>query len=147
MYTYCVTVVTFNVSSINAINVPWYQTEAQRVYDPILCTHHHHHRAAVRVMSMSRPLCISASGFSWWYHWTGDEGALTFCDKKTVEMAAVSVRVFPRLSLCPYRLFSWSNADVASWRDAAFSHVVCSLSRPRLRTGGWTARLHGISCL
>ena len=24
-------------------------------------------------------------GFSWWYPWTGDEGALSFCDQKTVE--------------------------------------------------------------
>ena len=40
--------------------------------------------SAVRVMSMSRYLCLSASGFSWWYLWTGDEGALSFCDQKTV---------------------------------------------------------------
>ena len=41
--------------------------------------------SAVRVMSMSRSLCLSTSGFSWWYPWTGDEGALSFCDQKTVE--------------------------------------------------------------
>jgi len=34
--------------------------------------------------AMSRSLCLSASGFSWWYLWTGDEGALSFCDQKTV---------------------------------------------------------------
>ena len=33
--------------------------------------------SAVRVMSMSRSLCLSASGFSWWYPWTGDAGALS----------------------------------------------------------------------
>ena len=33
--------------------------------------------SAVRVMSRSRSLCLSASGFSWWYPWTGDEGALS----------------------------------------------------------------------
>ena len=30
-------------------------------------------------------LMLSASCFSWWYPWTGDEGALSFCDQKTVE--------------------------------------------------------------
>ena len=40
--------------------------------------------SAVRVMSLSRSLCLSALGFSWWYLWTGDEGALSFCDQKTV---------------------------------------------------------------
>ena len=115
---------------------------------------------------------------SWWYPWTGDEGALSFCDQKTVEsrepalvaclvtsswsvqstgdsfwsedlskIAPLSVRVFPCLSLCPSRLSSWSNADVASWRHASFSPVVYTLSRPRLHIGGWTSRLHGISCL
>ena len=119
---------------------------------------------AIRVVSMSWSSCISASGLSWWYHWTGDEGALSLCDLVTSSwgvqstgdsfwsedlpyMAALSDRVFPCLSLCPSRLSSWSNADVASWRHAAFSPVVCTLSMPRLHRGGWTSRLHGISCL
>jgi len=36
-------------------------------------------------MSMSRSLCLSASGFSWWYPWTRDEGDLSYCDQKTDE--------------------------------------------------------------
>ena len=39
--------------------------------------------SAVRMMSTS--LCLSASCLSWWYSWTGDDGALSFCDQKTVE--------------------------------------------------------------
>ena len=42
--------------------------------------------SAVRVMSMSRSLCLSSWGFSWWYIWTGDEGALSLSDQKTVEI-------------------------------------------------------------
>ena len=73
------------------------------IHDNSLC-HHHHRSIAMRqkllrftwllfsiylsdvgVTSMSRSLCLSASGFTWWYPWTGDEGALSFCDQKTVE--------------------------------------------------------------
>ena len=33
--------------------------------------------SAVIVMSISRSLCLSASGLCWWYPWTGDEGSLS----------------------------------------------------------------------
>ena len=61
--------------------------------------------------------------------------------------AALSVQVFPCLSRCPSSLSLWLKADLASWRHAAFSPVVCILSSSRLHKGGWGARLHGISCL
>ena len=68
--------------------------------------HHHHHaisRDATKTASITWVYCslfisllwewcpwvglkcLSASGFSWWFLWTGDEGALSFYDQKTVE--------------------------------------------------------------
>ncbi|KAK2186756.1 hypothetical protein NP493_190g05031 [Ridgeia piscesae] len=45
-------------------------------------------------------------------------------------MAALSVRVCPCLSLCPHDRYPHDRTQM-----------------PRLHIGGWTARLHGISCL
>ena len=40
--------------------------------------------SAMRVISLSRYLCLSASDFFWWDLWTGHESGFSFCNQKTV---------------------------------------------------------------
>ena len=121
---------------------------------PLLHHHQHHHHAvgrhatktasitwlialhlssAVRVMSMSRSLCLSASGFSWWCPWTGDEGALSFCDQKTVESresALVACLVTSSWVSSPPEILS-DQKIFHRWQPCPFEYfIVCYFVHP-----------------